>query len=353
MAYVLFGAYAMDTFSSGAGNILRSKDVSAPVVTPIVSNIARGYGAVKNGESTAPRDIPITIKIIATDRNDLNARLDALKKALRLRGQQLVIFEDNRYFANVDCLSAVATLAGAANIFACIVQCSFRAYDTMAYAASSSSSDTGTVALTLSGGVWNFPAISVAGGGTSESYPLLHIVNKTSSGSTTLTAARNSGTVYTTLAVNATSFSGVIGDDIVLSNGSNTQSVNVAANFSVGATTITVTSFTANATYGIGASVAKDTQWSAITVSQVQDSQTLTTYSTSGVPLPKLINDYVDVQCDPMTGMSIITNGSGKKSDPVGVFPSIEPDSTTFNIAITSNSAVSAEAIFSWSSRYL
>jgi hypothetical protein len=223
----------------------------------------------------------------------------------------------------------------------------------MAYAVSSSSYDTGVVALTLASSVWNFPAISIAGGGTVESFPLIHIINKTSTGASTLTTARNSGTAYTTLPVAATTFSGLIGDKLILSNGTTTQTVNVASNFSVGATTITVTSFTANATYAIGASVTKDTQWSAITVSQVQDSQTLTTYSTSGTPLPKLNAEYVDVQCDPMAGMSIQTNGSGENSDPVGVFPALDPDSTTFNIAITSNSAVSAEAVFSWSSRYL
>jgi len=352
MSYVLFGSYSMDTFSSGVGNILRSKDVSAPVVTPIVSNIARGYGAVKNGELVGPRDIPLVIKVIATDRNDLNARLDAMKKALRLRGQQLTIYEDGRYFANVDCLSAAATLSGAANIFAAVVQIAFRAYDPMAYALSSSNYDTGVVALTLSGGVWNFPAISIAGGGTVESYPLIHIINKTSTGATTLTTARNSGTAYTTLPVAATTFSGLIGDQLILNNGTNTQTVTVSANFSVGATSISVTSFTANATYAIGKSVTKDTQWNAITVSQVQDSQTLTTYSTTGTPLPNLNGDFIDIQADPFTGLSMVTNGSGEMHDPVGVFPTLDPDSTTFNINITSNSAVSAEAIFSWSARY-
>lgn len=353
MAYVLFGAYSMDTFGSGVGNILRSKDVSAPVMTPIVSTIARGNGVVKNGETPSPRDIPITIKIIATDRNDLNARLDALKKALRLRGQALVIFEDGRYFSNTDCLSAVATLSGAANIFACIVQCSFRSYDPMAYAATSSSYDSGTVTLALSSGVWNFPVQSIAGGGSVESYPLIRLVNKTSTGSTTLTAARNSGTGYTTLPVVATSFSGVIGDQLKLASGGNTQTVVVSANFSVGATTITVTSFTANATYGIGSTVAKVTQWSAIGITQTSDSQTISANSTTAVPLPNLNGDYVDLQCDPISGFSIMTNGNGKLSDPVGIFPTLPPDSTNFNITVTSASAVSAECIFSWSSRYL
>lgn len=353
MAYASFGLYSLDNFSSGVGCIFRGKDVSAPVVTPVTSNIARGYGAVKSGELVAPRDISVTLKIVGSSRSDLIARLDALKKALRLRGQSLVIYEDLRYFANTDCLSADAQLAGGANISACVVAIKFRSYDPMAYAASSSSYDTGTTVLTLSSSVWNFAAIAIAGGGTVESYPLLHIVNKTSTGASTLTTARNSGTAYTTLPVAATSFSGVVGDDLILSNGTTTQSVNVASNFSVGATTITVTSFTANATYGIGASVTKDTQWSAISVTQTTDSQTLTTYSTTGVPLPNLNNDYVDIQCDPIQGMSIETNGTGELHDPVGVFPTLNPDSTTFNIAITSNSAVSAQAVFSWSARYL
>jgi hypothetical protein len=353
MGYASFGSYSLDSFSSGLGNILRAKDVSAPEVAAITSPIARGYGVVKNGEQILYRDIDVIIKIVGSSRSDLVSRLDALKKALRLRGQQLVIYEDLRYFANTDCISAPATLSGAANISAALVTMKFRSYDPMAYAASSSSYDTGVAVLTLSGGTWNFVAISLAGGGTIETYPLIHIINKTSTGSTTTTTARNSGTAYTTLPVSATSFSASVGDRLILSNGTNTQTVAVATAFSSGATTITVNSFTANATYASGATVTKDTQWSAITVSQTQDSQTLTTYSTSGTPLPSANNDYVDIQCDPIVGMSIITNGSGEVSDPVGVFPTLNPDSTTFNIAITSNSAVSAEAVFSWSSRYL
>lgn len=352
MAYALFGSYQLDAFSNGVGNIIAGKDVSAPTINPITSNIPRRYGAVKNGEVVGPRDIDVSLKIVGSSRTDLNARLDALKKALRLRGQQLVIYEDLRYFANTDCLSAEAKLSGAANISACVVSLKFRSYDPMAYAATSSSYDTGTQALTSSGGVWNFSTIAIAGGGTVEAYPLIRLINQSSTGSTTTTSARNSGTSYTTLPVSATSFSASVGDQLQLSSGGNSQIVTVATGFSAGATTITVSSFTANATYSSGSTVTKLTQWSAITVTQTSDSQTVTAYSTATVPLPNVNSDYVDIQCDPATGFSIQTNGNGKFSDPMGVFPTLPPDSTNFNISVTCNSAVSAEAIFSWTARY-
>lgn len=277
MSYAAYGAYSLDTFSSGVGNIFRSKPVGAPAISPVVSTVARRYGAVKSGETVPVRDIPVVIKIVASSRSDLNARLDALKKALWLRGQQLVIYEDLRYFSNVDCVAADAILSGAANISTAVVSMTFRTYDVMAYAAASSSYDTGTVVLTLASGVYSFPAIAIAGGGTVETYPFIRLTNKT----------------------------------------------------------------------------AGNHQWSAISITQTTDSQTITTYSTATVPLPANNGEYVDIQCDPAAGMSIQSNGSGKLHDPVGVFPVLEADNTTFNISITSPSAVSAEAIFSWSARYL
>jgi hypothetical protein len=354
MSYAAFGSYQLDAFSNGVGNIFRSKPVGAPTVSPVTSNVARRYGAVKNGESVPPKDMDVVIKIVGSSRSDLTVRLDALKKALRLRGQQLVLYEDLRYFSPVDCVAADGQLvAGGANIASCVVTLKFRVYDPVAYAAASSLYDTGTVILTSASGVWNFPSISIAGGGTSETYPLIRLINQTSTGSTTLTTACNSGTAYTTLSVNATSFSGVTGDKVLLTSGGNSQLVTVSSNFSVGATTINVTSFVANATYGVGSGAAKATQWDAISITQATDSQTITTYSTATVPLPGVNAQYVDIQCDPATGFYIMSNGNGKLHDPVGVFPVLEPDSTTFNIAITSSSAVSAQAIFSWSARYL
>jgi len=353
MADYSFGGYILNSFSNGLGNIVRSKDISTPTVTPITASVARRFGTVKSGESVGARDIDITLKIIGSSRTDLISRLDALKKALRLRGQSLVIFEDSRLLQNTDCLAAEGKLTGGADVLACNLSLKFRAYDPIMYAATSSSYDTGTVALTSASGTWNFPAISVTGGGTSESFPLIRLTNKTSTGATTLTTARNVSTAYTTLPVNATSFSGAVGDKLQLSSGGNTQTVNVATAFSVAATTITVTSFTANATYPIGASVTKATQWDAISVTQTTDSQTISAYSTTAKPLPVNNAEYMDIQCDPATGMSMQSNGNGKLHDPVGVLVTLPPDITTFNISITSVSAVSAQAVFSWVSRYV
>jgi len=348
------GSFVLSGNSLGLGYFFISKPLDMPTVSPITFNIARRDGLKKSGETVGSREINVVIKVVGSSRSDLISRLDSLQQALSLRGQSLMIHEDAtaRYYQNVDCVSATAPL-GPGNIVSCPVAIKFVAYDPYAYASTSSSYDTGTVALTLASSLWNFTAINITGGGTYYSYPLLHIINKTSTGSTTLTTARNSGTPYTTLPVNATSFSASIGDVLQLNNGSTTQNVTVATAFSVGATTITVTSFTANATYAIGATVLKVTQWNSIQISQVQDSQTLSANSTASVPLPNVNGDYVDVTCDPATGMSIITNSSGKLSDPVGLFPVMEPGTTTFNIGISCASAVSAECIISWTPRYM
>jgi hypothetical protein len=309
----------------------------------------------KSGETTSPREIMMDIKVVGSSRSDLIARLRTLQQGLLPRSQTLLVDDTNTcQYQSVDCVSAETTL-GKGNLIACVVQCKFLATDPFAYAVSSSSYDTGTVALTLANSLWNFAAINVAGGGNYYSFPLFHIINKTSTGSTTLTTARNSGTAYTTLPVSATSFSASIGDTLQLSSGGNSQNVIVATAFSVGATTLTVNSFVANATYGIGAAVTKVTQWNAISISQIQDSFTLTANSTSTVPLPNLNGDYVDVLCDPavVNGMSIQTNSSGKNSDFSGIPPVLEYSTTTFNIAISCASAVSAQCIISWNARHI
>lgn len=354
MASYTFGSFILNSNSGGLGLFFMSKNLDMPKIKPVEFAVARRDGTKKSGEFVEPRQISIGLRVIGSSRLDLLSRLDTLQQSLALRSQSLMIREDtsNRYYNSVDCIDASAKL-DPSNVVQCTVNCVFRAYDPYAYAGASSSYDTGTVALTSANSLWNFPAINITGGGTIYSYPLLHLINKTSSGSSTLTSAINNGTMYTSLAVNATTFSASVGDILQLSSGGNTQNVTVGTAFSVGATTITVTSFTANATYGIGATVAKITQWNSITISQVNDSQTLSANSTASVPLPNVQNDYVDIQCNPAVGMSIITNNSGKLSDPVGLYPTVEPVTTTFNIGISSSSAVSAECIFSWQARYL
>lgn len=355
MANYLFGAFQINANSGGYGYFIESKTLHAPTMSPAVFPIARRDGGKRSGERVNPRQIDLDIKVIGSSRTDLLSRLDSLQQALSLRSQSLLIHDSGtRYYQSVDCFSAETKL-GPGNVVACLVACKFLAADPYAYATTSSSYDTGTVALTLSSSLWNFPSISITGGGTYYSYPLLHIINKTSTGNTTLTSARNSGTSYTTIAVAATSFSGSTGDQITITHSGTTQTLTASSGWSVGATTINVNSFTASANYVSGDVAAKVTQWTSISVAQTNDSQTISANSTSATPLPSANGDYVDFQCDPAqtAGMTIQTNGSGKYSDPNGVFPVVEPGLTTFNISIACASAVSAECIVSWVSRYV
>ncbi|MEI6607394.1 MAG: hypothetical protein WCP35_18945, partial [Verrucomicrobiota bacterium] len=69
---------------------------------------------------------------------------------------------------------------------------------------------------------------------------------------TTLGAALASGTAYTTLTVAALPVAVTSGQVITINNGTTTQNVVASAAASAGATSITVTSFTANAVYGVG-----------------------------------------------------------------------------------------------------
>lgn len=87
------------------------------------------------------------------------------------------------------------------------------------------------------------------------------------SGGATLNAALTNGTAYTSLTTTALPAGLSSGQSITLTtiSGSNSQVVTLSANASAGATTISVTSFTANFSYPIGAGLvntpaATDTQ---------------------------------------------------------------------------------------------
>lgn len=351
-----FGTFLLNSMVNNFGITVLSKNVDMPTVKPIVFPMARRDGAKKSGQQIDPRDVHLMLEVVGTSRADLESRLDSLKQALFLQGQQLIILEiDARYLQNVDCISAPINFQAGQSPVKAHVPCVFRCYDPFFYASSLSTYDTGTVTLTLSSSLWNFAAITITGGGTYYSYPTFHLINKTSTGSTTLSANRNSGTAYTTIAVNATSFSGSTGDQITITHGGTTQTLTASANWSVGATSISVNSFTASANYVSGDAVAKVTQWNSLSITQTQDSQTLSVNTSSSVPLPSTNGDYIDIQCDPAAsqGWSAQTNGSGLFSDPQGVFPVVEPGSTTFNISIASASAVSADCLVSWRARYL
>lgn len=274
-----FGSFALSNNNGATGYFFLSKNFDMPQVAPSTFYMARRDGAKKSGEQVKERQIDIGLKVVGTSYSDLLSRLDTLQQALSLRSQQLCVRPDGRYFTSTDCIDATAKLSQK-NVISAMIDCKFIAYDPYAYANTTSQYDTGTVSLTLSGGLYNFPTISITGGGTYWSYPLFHIINKTSSG---------------------------------------------------------------------------NSQWTSLTITQNQDSQTLTVNNTTNTPLPINQNDYIDIQCNPSVtnGWTAQTNSSGKFSDPIGVFPVIEPGTTTFTISIASASAVSAECIISWIPRWL
>lgn len=278
-AQYFFGSFQINANNGAQGYFLLSKNFDTPTITPGIYYPARRDGAKKSGEQVKERIIDVQIQVVGTSYTDLISRLDSLQQALSLRSQQLCIHPDGRYFQGVDCVDATAKLVQT-NVISAIVEAKFTTYDPYAYAATSSSYDTGTVALTLSNNLYNFPTISLIGGGDYYAYPLIHIINKTSSG---------------------------------------------------------------------------NSQWTSVSVTQNQDSQTLTVSNSTSAQLPINNGDYMDIQCNPAatSGWSVQTNSSGNFSDPQGLFPVIEPGTTTFNIAIASASAVSAECVISWQARYM
>jgi hypothetical protein len=78
------------------------------------------------------------------------------------------------------------------------------------------------------------------------------------SGGNTLSGALTSGLLYTSIPVHALTTAVASGDPVVIGTGATTQTVTASAAAAVGATSIPVTSFTANANYAVNASVFDD-----------------------------------------------------------------------------------------------
>lgn len=100
----------------------------------------------------------------------------------------------------------------------------------------------------------------------------------------TLTAALVSATQYTALAVVALTAPVDAGDDILIGSGGTTQIVTASAYAAIGATSIAVTQFTANAAYAIGVAVnAYNTaaQFAGVAIREVKQA---TEYPAQGFP---------------------------------------------------------------------
>ncbi|MGZ3677042.1 MAG: hypothetical protein ACXWQR_00560 [Ktedonobacterales bacterium] len=104
------------------------------------------------------------------------------------------------------------------------------------------------MALTLTNAGLNLMRDVLTGAATSGKVFYLALGN----GGATLNAALTNGSAYTTLTTTALPAALTSGQSITLASGNNTQAVTLSANASLGATSISVTSFTANFSYPVG-----------------------------------------------------------------------------------------------------
>lgn len=356
-----YGGFSLNAASGGLGYFLVAKDLDFPTYKATLSPLARYDGYKINGYQVSERQIQVDIIIIGTSRIDCIARKDTLEAALALRDQVLVLHEDGRYWVANATASKVKFAAGK-GIVQCTMPVTFLCADPYAKAANPASPfDTGSLTYTLSGGSYVSPVQSFAGGGTIYSWPTIHLIHQTTSpGGTTLSSALTQGTSYTALPV-ASSPALSVGQVLTLYYATGaplnqlwTQKVTVSQAVSAGATSIPVQSFVANYAFPVTSTTASiSTAWNQVTIAQLTDNYILSATSTSGVPLPQKSGDYLDINCDPATGWTIVTNGLPQQSDPVGAFPPLEPSTTQWQITIASDWQPTVDASWAWTPRYL
>lgn len=90
--------------------------------------------------------------------------------------------------------------------------------------------------------------------------------------------------------------------------------------------------------------------WTNVNVAQITDSQTLQITNN----LPSVAGDYVVIYCSPLgsNGFSALKNGITICAVS-GIFPVIEPTSTSFTIEINASTAPIAEALIQWNARFI
>jgi len=327
------------------------KPISTVAVSPTYFKIGRLTGMKKTGETVNERMIKMDIRVLGVSRSDLEDKIDAMQQALNLRQQQLTMrTNDARYFI-ADCLGLEAQLAPG-QILSTVVSASFICYDPYAYSLQTTTFDTGNVLFTYDNPSQTYiSSFSVTGGGTAETFPIIRVTQNTPTLTTTLSAQLNSGSSYAQISVAALTSALAVNDQLIIGT-STTKSVTVSVAAPIGATTVNVTTFTANATYNVGTQVKKDLTISTIQINQNVDNTILIV----GTPLPTTIGDYVDIYCDPhdnVNGFTAQKNGGPGVSAVAGVFPEIEPISTGFTMYVRANSQPLLDVLFTYTSRWL
>jgi hypothetical protein len=347
--------YGSFNINDGINYVVTKRTVPFPSINPSMFKIGRLEGMKKVGESINERKLTIEGRVIAVSRADLENKLDALQAAFFIRGQNLNMHtNDQRYFI-ADCIEMQFEL-GPGNVIHCPYTAIFQAYTPFAFSPTQSVVTSGI--NTMIGGGVNLGAqlttftYSVVGGGNVYTRPVIRIYQRTPACAMTLTGTTLVvGQINGTISCTATPQLLNIGDDIILSSGTHTQSVVVAATTPSGATSVQVGGFAPNFAYAAGTTLTRDLTWNTVQVNQTLDQQALIV-STS---LPAAPGDYLDVNCDPLqtNGYTAILNGGNTISTVAGSFAALQPTSTPYTFSIFSNSIPQIEVVWTFTSRWL
>jgi|GEM_PF-2936630 len=349
-------SYTFGTFqlNDGTNYFVTDKKLGLPEVQESVFKVARYPGVKTTGTIINERRATVTVVVVGSSRADLESKVDVLLQALNQRQQQLAIHMlDDRYLV-CDAISAPITYR-ATRLLAVTIQITFLAVDPYLYAATPSSYDSSSLAYALvSGSNWISGNLVVSSSGTEYAYPTLTLTNNSQAVNTTLSAALTSGNAYTSLSVAALPASAPAGTQFTLNDGTgHTQTVTLSAAAASGATTLSVTSFTANFSYP-GTTTSCDYAAATITgftLSQNPDGSSLQVSNLSWAP-----GQQITIGCDPRqaNGYTVVSSAApGTLIAFSGTFPVIEPTGTVLTLQVTASTQPIVDVYAIWTPRYL
>ncbi len=182
--------------------------------------------------------------------------------------------------------------------------------------------------------------------------PTLVITQKAPVNVTAMTGATLTvGLIYNSISCNALPYPLNVGDDLILSSGTHSQSVVVTQATAAGSTTVNTGGFAANFAYAAGTVITQDLTWQQIQINQTTDQQVLQINS----GLPATTGDYLTINCDPLTtnGYTVIKNGGTTLSTIAGSFPVLEDGTSNWTISIYANSVPQFEVVWTWQQRWI
>jgi len=348
-------SYGTFCFHDGVNYLLTKKSISAVPVKETLFKIARFEGMKKTGEVTNARTITLEIRVLGSSRADLESKLDALYQAFSQRQQNLTLHSvDGRYYL-ADCVGMDATLAPG-SILSAIVSATFLCQQPYAYAAQQLFFTSGGVSGGNIGGQnWQLANQTIMGGGNVFNRPTIILANNLQRNTVTLTGALTSGNPYTSLSVSSIGTTIPSGTWLYLNdNAGHTQHIQTSAQANSGATSISVTSFNANANYpASSSSVYQDHYITGFTLTQNPDGTTL---SVSNLGFTWGGQQVITLICDPSVagGYTVVCNSQPNTLLAfTGTFPVFEPGANTIGLVATSYNRADITIQAQWTPRWL